>query len=304
MFLNKSLKAAKEESKKKNGIFYQYTSAETLSKICRLDRVIEGPEKFSLRLYDERYMNDPQEGMVFIKTIFKDNYNAYIQQKEWSSALKDRDVFVASLTAENPIESENTIPLWGTYGKNHTGIAIGVEITNPPANPPVKRIQNELKDDSSQNEPIDMIRITPNLYKVFYDGSDNEEIGSTVNEIRNNIKKLFDAKTFERKSKKRNTKRIIDKIREAIQKVQFLYKKNYYSYENEFRIIKEVKHNRALYEKNDPRLFVTLGKTDPNVQLKEIIYGANFGNPYLWEPIIERNLGENVKWLSTKIKYR
>ncbi|MDE3304607.1 tetratricopeptide repeat protein, partial [Lacticaseibacillus paracasei] len=283
-FLVLSLQKFDSRKDKPNRLFYQYTNASTLSKICSLDVIKESQRDFSLRLYNEKYMNDPNEGKTFLEAILPENGSKKIES---ISLEEEQDVFIASLTKEDPIKSPKTVPLWGTYGSNHNGVALGMEINELPS----KKIKPQIKEDS---------RIVSNLYKVFYENGGNPDVQKCIDEIKRNIGKIVRSDAIP----KRTRKVILNKVSLYIRKVKFLYKKSYYSYENEFRIIKQADLKSTFYEKNDPRLFVTLENTGLDVRLKKVVYGAKFKNPYLWEPIIKRNLGNDVEWVGTKIEYR
>lgn len=134
-------------------VLYQYTGPMTLPKICSLSESENKKTEFKLRLYDTTYMNDPDEGSVFIDKIeydgLKKNENILINDQHLN-------VYIASLTKISPVDSAKGMPLWNSYGKGHTGIALGVKIQQVLSNN-----QAIMKDISSS------VEIHSNLYKVF-----------------------------------------------------------------------------------------------------------------------------------------
>lgn len=264
-------------------VLYQYTGPMTLPKICSLSESENKKTEFKLRLYDTTYMNDPDEGSVFIDKIeydgLKKNENILINDQHLN-------VYIASLTKISPVDSAKGMPLWNSYGKGHTGIALGVKVQQVLSNN-----QSIMKDISSS------VEIHSNLYKVFYDG--DQQVQDDINIMRDNSIKI-------REEIRNNeiARSVYTIMNRALQKVRFLYKKKFYSYEEEYRVIKESSLKETHFDYNDPKLFVFVNKNDLNVQLTSITFGVKFENPYLWVPVIKRNLGYEITCNRSMISYR
>ncbi|WP_353991348.1 tetratricopeptide repeat protein (plasmid) [Lacticaseibacillus paracasei] len=273
------LKSSKEAGQMAMGsVLYQYTGPKILTKICSLSEG-EGKEKdFKLRLYDTTYMNDPGEGSVLINKI---EYKGLECEENRPLHSPQPNVYIASLTKISPLDSAKGMSLWNSYGRSHTGTALGVRIERP----------------SAQEKTIKKNEINTNLYKVFYVGDAKvQEYIDTMKENGQKIQKEIRDKTI--------ANSVYSIMNHALQKVRFLYKEKFYSYEEEYRVIKESAVNMAHFEYNDPRLFVFVNENELDIQLAKITFGAKFENSYLWTPIIKRNLGDQIICDSSVIPYR
>ena len=264
-------------------VLYQYTGPKILPKICSLSEGEGKEKKFKMRLYNAAYMNDPGEGSVLIKEI---EYKGLECEESKLPNNPYQNVYVASLTKISPVNSAKGMSLWNSYGRSHTGTALGVRIKRP-----LSQDKDIIADTVSKKE------INTSLYKVFY--SEDEPVKKLIGTMKENGQKI------QNKIKgKKMANSVYAVMNHALQKVRFLYKERFYSYEEEYRLIKESIVNEAHFECNDPKLFVFVDDKELDVQLTTITFGAKFENSYLWAPIIKRNLGDQIKCDHSVISYR
>ena len=218
-------------------IIGHYTSLETLSILLNNDE--ENPPY--LRLTNGRQMNDPMEGKVLLKFIYGNKANI----EKWENTFW----YISSATTEL-----DSLPMWKQYGSNATG---GVLVYD----------SDYLKHLQQQNNVY--------LYKVAYLRVDENVINIVNDNITDEDKKILVDKI--ELLKKRNIDQLSDLERGMLRDISFLFKKNDYSYEKEYRIIATLENNvdQIISSKNPKYNFPFLYSFIKNCPLKfsKIILG-------------------------------
>ena len=218
-------------------IIGHYTSLETLSILLNNDE-----ENLPyLRLTNGRQMNDPMEGKVLLKFIYGNKANI----EKWENTFW----YISSATTEL-----DSLPMWKQYGSNATG---GVLVYD----------SDYLEHLQQQNNVY--------LYKVAYLRVDENVINIVNDNITDEDKKILVDKI--ELLKKRNIDQLSDLERGMLRDISFLFKKNDYSYEKEYRIIATLENNvdQIISSKNPKYNFPFLYSFIKNCPLKfsKIILG-------------------------------
>ena len=195
-----------KEDKIKDLHLGHYTRLETLKHLLKKD------EEVKIRLSHVAQMNDPLEGKELM-SCFGDEYNnTNIQDVTFSK-------FILCLTS-----NLNSLPMWAQYGDQGQGLAL--EFNN-------EFLRHFTSDEFSQS-------VNGGMYEVCYIRTDGKRI--TVHnplnqdylvEVENEVNNLLAYfKDLDDKLKEENLPRIQ-------QEIGYIFKKDDYSYEEEFRILIE-----------------------------------------------------------------
>lgn len=195
-----------KEDKIKDLHLGHYTRLETLKHLLKKD------EEVKIRLSHVAQMNDPLEGKALM-SCFGDEYNnTNIQDVTFSK-------FILCLTS-----NLNSLPMWAQYGDQGQGLAL--EFNN-------EFLRHFTSDEFSQS-------VNGGMYEVCYIRTDGKRI--TVHnplnqdylvEVENEVNNLLAYfKDLDDKLKEENLPRIQ-------QEIGYIFKKDDYSYEEEFRILIE-----------------------------------------------------------------
>lgn len=298
-FVYEFIISRKINSNKANSKYYQYTNSKILEPI--LDVNNNGSE-FNLRLYNASYMNDSKEGKRLLVDICHNlgNGGKYLSYMLNNNIFND-NVYIASLSGIDPVNNNNSMPLWNNYGDDHKGIVMSLNITNtnnfdskiPWDSDLIQKETNDY-DNVSLNEFYSR-KIKTDAYKVVY--SETCEGQELVDKLSQIILSLNDCLKDDD---------IYEIVSSYINKVKYLYKNSIYSYEKEIRIIKEEKDPEKLHHDNgNPKLYTCLTDEDNlGISLAGITFGVNFDKPYLWYPLIFQKMGNEFEVNLSKMDYR
>lgn len=115
-------------------VIYQYTNIDALfNGIILKEPKNEGAE-ICLWASNYLYMNDPSEiatGQEYVNKILKEYLVEDDDNNEIQDKMDDVDYYITSFSM-----TSDSLPMWGMYGKNGSGIALGfdraiIEKTNP-----------------------------------------------------------------------------------------------------------------------------------------------------------------------------
>lgn len=195
-----------KEDKIKDLHLGHYTRLETLKHLLKKD------EEVKIRLSHVAQMNDPLEGKVLMSCFSDEYYNTNIPDVTFSK-------FILCLTS-----NLNSLPMWAQYGDQGQGLAL--EFNN-------EYLRHFTNDEFSQS-------VNGGMYEVCYIRTDGKRI--TVHnplnqdylvEVENEVNNLLACfKDLDDKLKEENLPRIQ-------QEIGYIFKKDDYSYEEEFRILIE-----------------------------------------------------------------
>lgn len=218
----------------------QYTSASSLRYLIKPINEYSKTGVPSLRLSNLQQMNDPKEGKALYECIKKIINN--IEEKD--AILKNRGVYISSMTSEL-----DKLPMWELYGDHAKGISMIYNsdylcniITQTDAD--IFRMcyitVNKFKDSNKHESgmfttKISAAKVIDKDKKIVFENMDTEE-----KVINNNLNTLISIlKEVMKKSKDTIKSRAV----EMISSISYLFKYDYYSYENEFRLVRNLGSN-------------------------------------------------------------
>jgi hypothetical protein len=297
-----------------NQMYYQFTRIETLAAITGVNDV-SGRRDFRLRLYNSDYMNDSSEGRSvltslkdskFLKELIGDVQQLFPGGDD--DGLHSSHVFLASLSGTCP-KGDSSMPMWNTYADFHQGVALGIKLDVESFAQDSERVEKSIIDSGLDYLTGKNNGIGIGVYRVVYVNKDGivdestdgfakhdlEDLSNVLENIGNASKLVLqDIKTA-----------LISFLRQQLNQVRFLYKKNLYEYENEIRIVVEDTGRTTQHDLGNPKLFIEVPSSEDaqvSVNLEEVIFGSNAGELTNWKPIIHRNLGP-VKVTRSIISY-
>lgn len=227
-----------------------------------------------LRLNNTIYMNDPEEGQVLKRLLskYKDNRESNIFQ--YDSDINN----YTYLTCFCPYEKRDELPMWVHYGDSGNGVGL---VFNE------KFFENQ------------------DLYNVQYIDTENFDIDNVDENIREELKKIFNFLSEDSFTKSEN-KQFLEYTNIIINDISYLFKDKAYEYESEARMVQF-----RDYESEDicinedlevPRLYIEYKKEiKAKDYCEEIIVGPK-GN---FEEVATYGKYIGVKQCTkSKIKYR
>lgn len=190
-----------------------YTRLETLKHLLKKD------EEVKIRFSHVAQMNDPLEGKVLMSFFGDKYYNSVIHDVSFNK-------YILCLTS-----NLNSLPMWAQYGEQGEGLAL--EFNN-------EYLRQFTSDEFSQS-------VNGGMYEVCYIRNDEERIKvhnpfdlNYLIEVEEEVNSLLDFfKGLDAELKEENLPRIQ-------QEIGYIFKKDDYSYEEEFRILIE-----SNYESNN-----------------------------------------------------
>ena len=246
-----------------------YTRLDTIKILIKKKNNANNEDKgVHLRLTNGRQMNDPLEGKILLDYILdNNNLDKDLTLKKWDPTYW----YISSATTET-----DSLPMWKQYGENAEG---GMLIYD----------SGYLKS-IIEKEDVDIYRVCyidvveNKIKKIFSKSLEDDEIkelGDNINHLKNKIKELKE-NIESLKEKIKNEERNIENLKDTLMKeteklelyismlsdIAFLFKKDDYSYENEYRIVVNRAYNEEEIEEqvnpnyNFPFLYTYLKDTE------------------------------------------
>ena len=245
---------------RKNISLYHYTRLSTIQDLLTPNNKDKDKDKnINLRLYNTEYMNDPEEGAFFSNYLDFDNKE--IKDKEISKS------FIISLT-----ENKDSIPNWSTYGDDHKGVSIGINVN-------IENSSSTIDETVTIGENNVFVE-EAKLYKVFYYDENKKDEDKLEYILIQKMKEYLDVN---------REKNLLKEILYEFSKIKYLVKDNDYSYEKEYRIIEHVENYRnAKHDESSPKLFLEFTKFD----ITKIIFGTKSYKYYEYRPFILKYMND------------
>lgn len=252
-----------------------YTRLDTIKILIKKKNNANNEDKGAyLRLTNGRQMNDPLEGKILLDYILdNNNLDKDLTLKKWDPTYW----YISSATTET-----DSLPMWKQYGGNAEG---GMLIYD----------SGYLKS-IIEKEDVDIYRVCyidvveNKIKKIFSKSLEDDEIKEfkelkelvdNINHLKNKIKELKE-NIESLKEKIKNEERNIENLKDTLMKeteklelyismlsdIAFLFKKDDYSYENEYRIVVNRAYNEEEIEEqvnpnyNFPFLYTYLKDTE------------------------------------------
>lgn len=225
----------------------QYTPTSTLKFV--LPDVQDKDKKIKLRLTNGNQLNDPMEGRLLFEMLKLDNtcgdYNS-------------TNNFLASLTS-----ASDNLPMWKQYGDDAEGVYTVISDVYLEA---IKGyLYHTCYIDTKNNGDIKDFEFTIN----------GDDKGDKAKEIKENLCKIGENIEEIKKNDKKNKK--LARVIKYMDRISFLFKKRDYSYENEYRVIRnEVDRNNIdVVENNGKYMLYTYILNEHNLSYSKIMIGPN-----------------------------
>ena len=255
-----------------------YTRLDTIKILIKKKNNANNEDKgVHLRLTNGRQMNDPLEGKILLDYILdNNNLDKDLTLKKWDPTYW----YISSATTET-----DSLPMWKQYGENAEG---GMLIYD----------SGYLKS-IIEKEDVDIYRVCyidvveNKIKKIFSKSLEDDEIkelGDNINHLKNKIKELKE-NIESLKEKIKNEERNIENLKDTLMKeteklelyismlsdIAFLFKKDDYSYENEYRIVVNRAYNEEeIEEQVNPNynfLFLYTYLKDTELKYSKLILG-------------------------------
>ncbi|OYS17358.1 hypothetical protein CBF56_07640 [Lactobacillus taiwanensis] len=248
-------------SSKDKSLLGQYT---TIDHLCDLIKPIENKaseesEKPSLRLSNLQQMNDPMEGkvleecfpMIIEKARYKNNMHE-TENNDKKINTANSGIFISSATS-----SLDNLPMWKQYADNASGISLAYKNTYLSKilnNTDVKLyrvcyiVPSIIVDNFKMLEKLIATKeAKENIYNLYISKiEEDDDLDSIIFDINKNLSKIFkNLRTIDYRIKedKQNIKLNRSDFRRAIKCIRalrYLFKDQYYAYENEFRLVRDL----------------------------------------------------------------
>lgn len=251
------------------------------------------------RLYNVDYLNDPQEGQVFLDyflTLARKKNNPFMKQlcaSYQKISEKKSDVYIASFTTNS-----DTLPLWSMYGDDGKGVSLTVAVDsfqkgtdeNLESKNSFKLQKVHYIELNSQQQQTKAFRnLCKQLLRILEDYSHNL------------IEQIMHMEVVEQHEMVQNA---VNYAIASIDRIRFLFKDVTYKHEEEYRLISIAQVPLPKYEDlqwgQDMRLYVEL---DQILHYDLITIGPNCPNQN-----VVRQLSLHSKYVrevkTSKIKYR
>ncbi len=282
------------------------------------------------RLYNAKYMNDPEEGQVFFKIIEeiikKDEEDKKTKKEDWKIEdrfYKDQEqsyrspAYIGSFVRDKEDtqgrneEYKDELFLWRTYGKHDNEEAAGAcLIFNKKCFVENRKHQigamNELLSYSSDGHIQEFLA----LYKIYYrDQDNNNDLKNKLKEVASQLKNIHEIINKEEEKTKNTLKRLVCELLDSI---RFLFKERHYREENEVRVIQlrygeENKSAESVIKVDmdtiPPRFYC---EAPDNFRFNEVILGpraAHFQEWKQWLTEQNKEQNRNIRIERSQIKY-
>ena len=240
---------------------------ETATHYTSLDILKELLSGKQFRFYNATYMNDPDEGETFFEIINKktEKFDINVKNIFYEEPKKFYSpAYIGSFTTVS-YPQEDKLSLWQIYGKQKGEDAGGACLIFKPSCF-AKKVNRGLGSMQMQE-----VSTNPCLYKVVYQKNMNDVDGlcKTIDNLADQLRYINEVCLIEKDNDTEND--IIRKlVREVLDEIRFLFKRDHYSDEKEMRvvsmkyipIVSDPKNSDIKEDKNHlpPRLYLNAPK--------------------------------------------
>jgi hypothetical protein len=290
---------------KRQESFCHYTSINTVDKITFI------PDN-TLRYYNANYMNDPSEGKIMFK-VLSDNAKKLFTE---GNLDQDNNIYIGSFFPSN---FNDNLVMWRTYGKENGNEACGSSITIKKGffdtrltsfyKNKAKVVELEIENKEEENSLDDGFILRKVLYCDINGKIKNDEENITKDFIESINKHIDTLALLHKSSEPKLQKNIARIVCRALSDIQYLFKSQEYSYENEFRVVKvlspesdKVKIDDNTYPK---KVFINANRKVKDY-ISDITIGPKVNNKSEWLAIETKLLkdGKNIKFKNSSIDFQ
>ena len=245
------------------------------------------------RLYNVRYMNDPEEGKIIDKILgLRDNNNPgdKVESSPW---------FLMSLTT-----ALDELTMWSQYGANAEGVCIELKPDSFSKVNSIIDIKPFRYQLPSSEKTKTMLNAKECLYRICYldyealkkgeiviSGLHNELLkdDDVINRVTNSLVQMKEILAFSYQLNHQIEEEFLYDVNKLLEEIRYLFKSSGYYYEKEIRLLKyselkpdsdEIKvHNMS------PAAKLYIERESP-IQINKIIFGPKFKEPENVTPLV------------------
>lgn len=245
------------------------------------------------RLYNVRYMNDPEEGKIIDKILgLRDNNNPgdKVESSPW---------FLMSLTT-----ALDELTMWSQYGANAEGVCIELKPDSFSKVNSIIDIKPFRYQLPSSEKTKTMLNAKECLYRICYldyealkkgeiviSGLHNELLkdDDVINRVTNSLVQMKEILAFSYQLNHQIEEELLYDVNKLLEEIRYLFKSSGYYYEKEIRLLKyselkpdsdEIKvHNMS------PAAKLYIERESP-IQINKIIFGPKFKEPENVTPLV------------------
>lgn len=283
--------AVKDVSKYKFG---HYTSGSVLQiflkqEDCKAPYKIDG----KTRLYNVRYMNDPEEGKIIDKILgLGDNNNPgdKVESSPW---------FLMSLTT-----ALDELTMWSQYGANAEGVCIELKPDSFSKVNSIIDIKPFRYQLPNSEKTITMFNAKECLYRICYLDYEALKKGEIViselhnellkdddviNRVTNSLVQMKEILAFSYQLNHQKEEELLYDVNKLLEEIRYLFKSSGYYYEKEIRLLKysELKPNNQEIKVHSmspaAKLYI---ERESSIQINKIIFGPKFKEPENVTPLV------------------
>lgn len=283
--------AVKDVSKYKFG---HYTRGSVLQIFLKQEDS-KAPYKISgrTRLYNVRYMNDPEEGKIIDKILgLRDNNNPgdKVESSPW---------FLMSLTT-----ALDELTMWSQYGENAEGVCIELKPDSFSKVNSIIDIKPFRYQLPSSEKTKTMLNAKECLYRICYLDYEALKKGEIViselhnellkdddviNRVTNSLVQMKEILAFSYQLNHQIEEELLYDVNKLLEEIRYLFKSSGYYYEKEIRLLKysELKpdNHEIKVHSMSPAAKLYIERESP-IQINKIIFGPKFKEPENVTPLV------------------
>lgn len=245
------------------------------------------------RLYNVRYMNDPEEGKIIDKILgLRDNNNPgdKVESSPW---------FLMSLTT-----ALDELTMWSQYGENAEGVCIELKPDSFSKVNSIIDIKPFRYQLPSSEKTKTMLNAKECLYRICYLDYEALKKGeiviselhnellkddNVINRVTNSLVQMKEILAFSYQLNHQIEEELLYDVNKLLEEIRYLFKSSGYYYEKEIRLLKysELKpdSNEIKVHSMSPAAKLYIERESP-IQINKIIFGPKFKEPENVTPLV------------------
>lgn len=295
-----------------NWEFGHYTRGSVLQILLKQENNVKEQYKIEgkSRLYNVRYMNDPEEGKILDRLLGIENSNNpgdKVESSPW---------FLMSLTT-----AMDELTMWSQYGENAEGVCLVLQNDSFSEVASINDVEsftqrrNNLKSfETARNHDekrLPLLASKEYLYRICYldeealkrdeieivelhndllkDKKNVKDENRVINKVKKSLVQIKEIIDIELLNDKEKDGELLYNTNKLLEEIRYLFKSSGYCYEKEIRLLKysELNPNNTEIKVQNMSPFAKLYiERDTPIQIKKIIFGPKFKEPENVTPLV------------------
>lgn len=295
-----------------NWEFGHYTRGSVLQILLKQENNVKEQYKIEgkSRLYNVRYMNDPEEGKILDRLLGIENSNNpgdKVESSPW---------FLMSLTT-----AMDELTMWSQYGENAEGVCLVLQNDSFSEVASINDVEsftqrrNNLKSfETARNHDekrLPLLASKEYLYRICYldeealkrdeieivelhndllkDKKNVKDENRVINKVKKSLVQIKEIIDIELLNDKEKDEELLYNTNKLLEEIRYLFKSSGYCYEKEIRLLKysELNPNNTEIKVQNMSPFAKLYiERDTPIQIKKIIFGPKFKEPENVTPLV------------------